>query len=322
MNSNDALLIAQWYAEGLSTVAIGKRLGVSGVTIGHWLQRLGIARRHKGNMLKRLSATERDSIIARYQAGEWATPLAHEFGISQAAVSGLLKRRGIVTHKHGFPSRYECNHAFFAQIESEAHAYWLGFLTADGTITDRAVILILQARDAQHLERFRDAIGSTHPVRFIDNHGYPGAKIYVHSPAMVQDLAGYTVTPHKTKTIRFPDLPQPCIRHYIRGYVEGDGGFYTRMNHRHRRQHPSREWSFSVMGNRAFITTLQQYCMTYCGLNQVQLHHPPTHYPDAVSLRYGGGRQVLRLFRWLYDDATIYLPRKHAAFFPLPQEKL
>src|SRR3990167_3280364 len=136
--------IMQWYADGFSTLAIGIRVGVSGTTIGHWLERWGMPRRHKGEMHHRLSPEARLRIVERYQAGELAKVLAHEYGISQSAVSGLLSRRRIPIHTQ---ARYAHDHTFFARIDTEAKAYWLGFLTADATITDRAVILVLQARD-------------------------------------------------------------------------------------------------------------------------------------------------------------------------------
>lgn len=307
------------YADGLSTATIGAQFGVSDVTIGNWLRRAGVPRRHNGDTTKRLSEATRQVMIARYQAGEYATQLAKEFGVSQAGFSALLQRRKIPVHTYGNPGRYQCDHTFFQRIDSEAKAYWLGFLAADGTVMDRGhIVLILQSRDAEHVTRFRDALGATHPITAFDNHGYPAHKLYIASPAMAADLARYTVTPRKTHTIRWPELCEPWLRHYVRGYVEADGGFYAGMRTKPSTGALFRTWWFSISGNRQFLTALRAYFMERCGVRLTSLYHPKNNHPNIVRLNYQGGKQVRRMFDLLYDDATILLPRKYAAFFPLP----
>jgi hypothetical protein len=262
--------------------------------------------------MKKLNAMQVEEICRRYQAGGTSPELAKEFGVTAHAVLGLLERRGIERRQPTIAQRrYVCNHAFFSSIETEEQAYWLGFLAADGYIAsgkgnNQAVAVMVAMQDKDHLYRLRQALQSTHPVK---EYLYPYqefVKLFIRSQQLTADLAKYGIVGNKTFTLPWPDLPDDLLRHFMRGYIDGDGGFYTAEDHRY----PSKNVFFSVTSNEQFLEGMQRFLMSSLGLAKTKHTHRRKE-SSIFTLRYFGRPQVQRIVTWLYEGARVYLPRKY-----------
>lgn len=83
-----------------------------------------------------ITPTQKDEIVARYQAGESRNRLAAEFKYDRNSVTLLLRRRGV--HVRGpaeaclSPLRHD---AFADAADCDEAAYWVGMLMADGCIS-------------------------------------------------------------------------------------------------------------------------------------------------------------------------------------------
>ena len=75
-------------------------------------------------------------------------------------------------------------------------------------------------------------------------------------------------------------------------------------------------YHFGITGTRDSLLACQDYLMGACGLRRTKFDHKEGTHPDIVTMRYGGRRQVERIFHLLYDDATIFLLRKYYALAP------
>lgn len=316
---------------------------------------------------KPLTATEKDEICRRYQAGEYSKDIAADLGISFCTVYYTIKKRGIppnryhvpeaeqreicdqylagericalarafkrsdktintvLTH-HEIPRRsyveaqrtYSCNHSFFDSIDTEAKAYWLGFLAADGCVYGNSLHVLVAAKDAQHLLRLKASMSSTHPTRPSGNGGYPAVQFSIRSDQLVAGLAANGITPRKTFTNTWPDfLSADLLRHYLRGYSDGDGSFCTIRPSRVRKSDGERgialQWN--IIGTEAVCKGAQEFLMRECAAGKVKIPESRKS-PGIFTLTYGGTRQVSRLWRLLYNDATIYLPRKRDVAAP------
>jgi hypothetical protein len=215
------------------------------------------------------------------------------------------------------PAKYRCNHRFFESIDAEAPAYWLGFLAADGCISpsNNTVKLGLSEKDRAHIERFREALESNHPIRSRCGTGFSAttisAQFQIASAAMLEDLGRHGIHPRKTFSLRWPVLPDALIRHYLRGYFDGDGCFTG-----------SRQGSlsFSLAGNRDFLLGCRRYLVDSCSLRETQLISMPAT-PQGAYLQYCGTGQVQAIGRLLYDGATIWLPRKRVVLDAHPARR-
>lgn len=121
---NEALGITEEYRAGATLAALGRKHGVSKVTIAAWLERLGVARRPPET--PRFWTDERkDEAVRRYQAGEAQQQIAAGMGISRAGVSAVLRTAGVTAEAKAKAIR-----------RGEDHGWWKGgrIVTADGYI--------------------------------------------------------------------------------------------------------------------------------------------------------------------------------------------
>jgi hypothetical protein len=257
----------------------------------------------------RLTTAQVADVCQRYQEGTNAVALGREFGVSDVAICGLLKRRGIA--RRGLsecqPKHYPLDRHYFDVIDTEPKAYWLGFLAADGCVTRGLVNILLSERDGDHLERLRIALGGGPPLRDVPvtAGGYPGAKpglrLTIRSIDLFRSLSAHGVVPNKTLILKWPTtVPYALLGHYLRGYFDGDGCIK-----------PSGTWE--IASNHDFLVGCQAYLMQELGFHQTRLQPGPNggkHY----YLAYGGRLQACRIFDHLYSDATVWLPRKRIKF--------
>lgn len=125
---------------------------------------------------------------------------------------------------------YTHNKNAFSEITSES-AYWAGFIAADGCIFDNKRLIIgLSDKDYLHLERFKNFIEYTGPLRVMQNNAYV---IDINAAYKVcTDLTTtYNITPKKSKTLVHPNITEKNhIRSFIVGYIDGDGCIRKRTN--------------------------------------------------------------------------------------------
>jgi len=215
-----------------------------------------------------------------------------------------------------------CNEAFFAAIDTEEKAYWVGFLAADGYVRDDrgTMQLRLARRDSHHVARLRQVLRSDHPIYEgttrsgwgEQRHSY--SELYIRSTRLVGDLARHGVVQRKSFTVRWPVfLEQSLLRHYLRGYMDGNGGFYV-QNSSHA---PGRlRLRFEVTSNRALLLGAQEFLVATCGLARTRLSVTHPREPRICKMRYGAWRDVMEIFHLLYDSATVWLPRKRSRIEP------
>jgi len=149
-------------------------------------------------------------------------------GRSKAAVKAKSRKMGIRR-----PEKYIFNKRYFKIIDSEEKAYWLGFIYADGYVSGKYELAIqLKKVDLLHLEKFRDCLGSNYPVtsfsKFTFGKYHDISQIRIYSKIIVDDLLNHGIKNNKSLTIKFPysSLSKDLIRHFIRGFFDGDGSIY------------------------------------------------------------------------------------------------
>lgn len=252
--------------------------------------------------MRRLTPSDVDEIVTRYEGGESAKNIGDSVGVSWVAILNRLRQRGTaIRNKSQCQQRYSLNEYFFDVIDSEHKAYWLGFIAADGSVNGNALAVALAPYDKDHLEKLARTISSNHPVREYSYPRQPFVRFYIRSTHMTQSLSRYGIVPNKSLTLRFPDLPAHLTRHFIRGYVDGDGGFSIATA----RNNPS----FAVTSNADFLKPMQQVLINECDLKDTKLYYRHPDVPIA-TLRYGGRNQVKKIHDYLYSKATVFLQRK------------
>lgn len=248
------------------------------------------------------------------------------YGGGECAVDGcaqpLVARGYCRTHwqrwrKHGDPlrvdqgregsRRYMLNESYFDEITTEAQAYWLGFITADGCVIRSektfALRIELSERDEAHLARFRDDIGSTRPLTYRIGTAFKTRLVSASfdSWRLVESLERLGVTPRKTFTAEPWDGPADLMPHYWRGMVDGDGSIYKLTTRT--------EWGLDLTGSRACVEAFAAWAKQISGASAA----PRTKKDGGIWMWVATGTYKPQVMaEALYGNATISLPRKQA----------
>ncbi len=259
-----------------------------------------------------ITKEETIEIIKLYNDGLKIQEIADRFDRDPSTIISLLKRNGI-NYKRKFPKLYDKNDNYFDSIDTEAKAYFLGLICADGGIHKNQLKINLQTRDKHILEKFSIEIfgNMNHLVTRtpLSKDGYnrqDQTMFRVCSKHMIETLKSYNIGERKSFTLGFPDcVPQHLIRHFIRGYFDGDGSIskYTNRNS----DKPS--FCFNIICTPNFGKSLNEIILKEIGV-KLQYVFDHRYSQKMVYCKTSGTHKPNAVYQWLYKDATIYLKRK------------
>lgn len=128
------------------------------------------------------------------------------------------------------PIHKKINKDFFKKWSPEM-SYILGFLFADGNIINtkrNTWFWSLQITDKEILVKIKKEINSSHKISLkkkIENNKQL-YRLQVGSKEMCEDLIILGLTPRKSRTMLFPEIPSKYFSDFLRGYFDGDGGVW------------------------------------------------------------------------------------------------
>lgn len=270
---------------------------------------------------KRLTHQEKSILFEMYETGNYsANQLTQYFPISSVAINNLLRRNG---YKAKSPSelkrKYPIVEDFFDIIDTEEKAYILGLLYADGyNQTERNSVSIgLKEDDKEILEKMTELIQPTKPLLCLNlsnarkRVGFENAqnqyRLVIANKHISERLVELGCGKAKTYNLIFPteeQVPSHLIRHFIRGYFDGDGSVSG-----------DKQKQISFVGTVNFLKPLQQILMEELGFSETKLDRRHKERDNEIrSLRYCGINQCIKFRDWLYEDVTIFLKRKKDIF--------
>ena len=120
------------------------------------------------------------------------------------------------------PRKYNYNSNYFATIDTQQKAYWLGFIYAEGNVYKNTLAIKLISSDRYVLDRFKKDIQSEHLVKKVKNKN--AYVIKIHAKEIVKQLNQLGVYPNKSAIIKFPKLLKTeFYLSFILGYYDGEG---------------------------------------------------------------------------------------------------
>lgn len=219
---------------------------------------------------------------------------------------------------------HSINDKYFDDIDTQEKAYWLGFIWADGSISKTAArssgpnrLRITQKwSERKHLERFRNEIGSDYSLKHIyQNRCYKEnaelAQLDVNCRPLCAALEQLGYGP-KNVRVHIPDINQSLLRHFMRGYFDGDGclSIYTQQV----RQYAVHKQEWSLTGNAVLMAKIKDILSEQAGTTPTVRLKTYKRSPMTASLRYGKKADIATLYEYLYENATVYLDPKHEKF--------
>jgi hypothetical protein len=300
------------FKQGRSIRSITIELGVDKNIIANRFEEMGI--RSKRTPKRKTQAfkmtPETDEIVRLYtEELNSIKSIADMHGRSTNYIWKTLRYYGVVDSDRKF-KLYDCNEHAFDEIDSEATAYWLGFLMADGYVNKEyaGMELSLKAKDKNHIQKFLDFMESNHPILDkivkIDDHEFIACRATIRSKHLAKQLAKHGCAPRKSLTLKFPKIKMELLHHFMRGYFDGDGTVTTSALSRGRRR-----LHFGIVGTEDFLDIFESH-LYKLGIN----HNKYQRCGNAWQTQHSGNSQAQIFFDFLYKDATVYLDRKYDLF--------
>ena len=203
--------------------------------------------------------------------------------------------------------KYTINNDFFGQLDQNS-AYILGLLSADGNVARDNIRITLSIcdRDAEILEKINKCMKSSYPIKeYIVKEKYKQKILRFSSKEICQTLFLYGITPNKSLKLKFPNIPETLVSHYIRGYFDGDGCVnVTKMNN----------ICITTLGTEFFLTELKKKYNDRFNNNRGWIVR---HNKSNIFRFCLGGNISARLFlEWIYGDSdkSLRFKRKYEIY--------
>lgn len=218
--------------------------------------------------------------------------------INRGKFTKFLKEKNIeVINKQ---NQSEIHSNIFNCIDTEEKAYWLGFLYADGYVsnTNNLIELALQCNDYKHIEKFKEFLHSQNAITYYKNR----VRITFRNKVIKQDLIKLGCVPNKSLILTFPTNQQVSshlMKHFVRGFIDGDGYIGITSKRKGRLAICSGSYSFL----KELVRTMQWK------ENKILKDKRSSTY--SISW---GGRVAFNILFELYEEAHVYLERKHLKY--------
>jgi len=192
----------------------------------------------------------------------------------------------------------------FEKIDTEEKAYWLGFLYADGSVGSKEdkIELGLAEKDLKHIEKFKSFMGVQNKISY--RAGSKSYRLSFRSKNCKADLIDKGCVPRKSLILVWPtyeQVPKELMRHFIRGYFDGDGWFTN----------TEKCFQAGIIGTENFIKGFLNEMENVKKDSKIFNVHREG---GAKSYVFNSYNDVYVFLDYMYKDANIYLDRKYQKY--------
>ena len=231
-------------------------------------------------------------IIKEYNDGYSNSYLANKYKVNRSTIQKCLIRNNIPLRRCSPHFHYDVH--FFDEYNPSS-CYWAGFIAADGYIRDDrdATVIHLCNDDISHLYKIKELTkheghisNSKNECSIVFSGKWFGDKLYEN----------YGLTPRKTHTVSIPkNIPKDMLKHYIRGYFDGDGCISDIKGY------PSINFA---CGSEGMLKELIEIFKNLKIKLQTKIEQPKI---QGIQIHYTCSN-AMKILKWMYEDST-YLTR-------------
>ena len=221
-----------------------------------------------------------------------------------------ILQRGIKTHnlQRLSQDRYAINHLFMDNW-TEKSAYFFGFVAADGHLLRKdeiknqtSIQFELAEKDMDILEKIKEALEAEVPIAKSTRNT---CKFSISNARIFKKLIEYGIPEiDKTHLMKWPSrLPAEFYAPFIRGVFDGDGSVWFSEN----------SLRSSFLGTADLLEGIKNVLPFPTDTISINYRGNAPKGADVYAFKLGP-QHSLRLFEWLYADATIFSERKRKKF--------
>jgi DNA-binding CsgD family transcriptional regulator len=285
--------IINLYKSGLGSTKIGKLFNIPRHTVIYRLKKNKIELTPFRNRVY----TDDKFICMLYNQGKSLLEIAEKFFISGATVRNRLIKNRIKIRKTGPKRQIQINDLVFNEF-NDSSCYWAGFFAADGCVYGNEISLHLHSKDKNHIEKFGEFLYTDVQVKKSANQNSHYIKF--RSDRIAADLENnFNIIPCKSLVLQPPQkMPDGLVRHYIRGYFDGDGSIWYSKN--------KKAIQIEICsGSKDFLEWVNSYIRKFSNITVRQRS-------NKNLFRIGTtGKSIPKIMDWLYKDCgNNFLERK------------
>ena len=194
--------------------------------------------------------------------------------------------------------KYKYNWNFFNK-QSEELYYFLGFIAADGYISNNEIEIGLNESDKDLLDKFKILICPD------KTHAYV---LKISCKNKISHLKKFfsMTTNKKAEEIRFPNIPCKYVKDFIRGYVDGDGCIDTTKGYYKNNIYIGPR--IRILGNYDFLKEMNKSIKKTINHNTNAVRKKSNENVYCLTYNFSTAKKILK---WLYKDCSICLQRKY-----------
>lgn len=228
-----------------------------------------------------------------------------------SSISSVIKRFNITDYKK--LNENKCNHYYFDKIDSQDKAYLLGFFVADGWVDGNRFGITIQSQDNYILNEYQkfsksNIFTKNRTTSLITRQ--KASTIRWTSKHMTNVFKDLNIIQNKTYHINFEfpfeKMDSKHVRHFIRGFIDGDGSF------------ESDKGIFTITLVNTSLKFMQQVGNEFEKITEgikSTIHKIDGKTVDYYTLRFNflktnKPEKVLQIYNYLYKDSNIFLTRK------------
>lgn len=267
--------------------------------------------------MKRIDVPQK--YIDEYQQGKTLRELERQYHIGRGVLKRAITEKGINIRHNPYRKDITLDMDIFENIDSFEKAYWLGFIAADGYSgynkkkTNGTVIIRLQQKDRNHLEKFKIFTNTSNSIVDIlvkdgfsnPEKGTAESEITIYSKKMVDDLADKGVLSPKSLTLKAPNISEEFYGAYIAGYFDGDGTIHkTKSNNGYI------SYCCGFIGTKELLT----WIANYVGYPDTTFSKRYNDNKNNYYIRWGGNNKPLEVLNTFYPLSPVHLDRKYKLY--------
>ncbi len=258
--------------------------------------------------------------IELYKNGKSQREIAEFFNVDIGVIRRRFKEIGLKLRTvNGKYRKWEINENYFEIIDTEIKAYFLGLLYADGYVNNKNFVfeITLNEKDKYLLEKFKKELNYSGQLKYRNSFVYkntnyiskPSYRLQISSKKLCEDLINLGCITKKSLILKFPtekQVPKHLIKHFIRGYFDGDGSICNFNKYK-----KSTGSIFTVLGTQEFLKEYSHYLAE--GIDTL-INSKILKKGSIYSLSISKKDILLKIKNYFYNGTVVFLNRKLEKF--------
>ena len=293
------------YESGLSFDKIAAMFDCSYKKVRSRLLKAGLKPRV---MSKPFSEEQIEDILTRYQNKEPAQRLAKEYGVTINRIKSIVVSNGVfwdnLPTNYKLKSGCQINRECFKNFDSEKELYFFGLLLADGCLVKNtnSIQIALQTKDVSILKEFSNFLNlNRSPKQLTRQNGY---SLNFADKVIADTLRSVGLESAKSLNEKLPSFYlEDCVdmRHFWRGFVDGDGSVMSLLSYRAR--------GVRLIGTLELTTAFEKFCRKFANTSEKECIQNKKVNKNCYELSYTG-IDASAIANLLYSDCSVSLDRK------------